>query len=166
MRKRLGWAEATLLLVAGGWVVAGCEGREGWPWVRNMFDHPGPVSQEDPLSPPESVLPADMGSPPGHPLPGWPEPAKEVRVGERGKLLFERYCAVCHGGNGRGRELTKDYFTPDLTEAEYVERLDEDIHSVILEGGLNMPAYRDALSEQEARLVVEHLRLLQGADEE
>jgi hypothetical protein len=165
MRQRLGWVEATLFLVAWGLLTTGCDRKEGWPWIRNMFDHPGPISQEDTPSPPENSLPTDVKLHPGYPLTGPENGGAEEPPGERAKELFGRYCAVCHAADGKGRELTEDYFTPDLTEVEYLERLDEDIYSVILEGGLNMPDYRDVLSEREVRLVVGYLRSLQGADE-
>lgn len=124
-----------------------------------MFDFPGPRPQEEARRPPEHVLAAD-GTARG------PAPGAAGRGGargsvERGKVLFERYCSVCHGPLGTGRELTEDYPTPDLTEEDYLLRSDGDIYAVIVDGGLNMPSYRDALTEPDRWLVIRYLRTLQ-----
>ncbi|MDQ3266513.1 MAG: cytochrome c [Myxococcota bacterium] len=76
----------------------------------------------------------------------------------RGHALFNGYlnpkadCYRCHGGNAQGGltgpnlEVVRRY-----TDQEIIEEIDE--------GPSRMPAYRELLSEEEKRLIVEWLRL-------
>ena len=56
------------------------------------------------------------------------------------KQVFDFYCAQCHGvkGDGKGINVTKDFATDprNFTDsAEMAKRSDEDIRSVIKDGG-------------------------------
>jgi mono/diheme cytochrome c family protein len=148
-----------LLCLALPALLTGCRNEEGWPWERNMFDSPGPVAQESALEPPEGTVPAADEAVAG--ITAAP-PAGGER--ERGAALYLQYCAVCHGETGRGRELPGDYVTPDLTDPDYRDYEDADFHDIIVEGGLNMPDYREELSERERWLVIAWMRELQETD--
>ncbi len=72
--------------------------------------------------------------------------------GDPGARLYRRSCASCHGPNGQGG------VGPDLTEVE--ERLDRDKHVAIVANGKGsqMPAFDDALTEDEIGRIVDYER--------
>jgi mono/diheme cytochrome c family protein len=79
----------------------------------------------------------------------------------RGKLLFERHCAGCHGltGKGEGYKL----LGPDpanLTAPSISEKADEDLLRTIHEGKPNMPAWKPQLSSAKLHDVLEYVRSL------
>jgi mono/diheme cytochrome c family protein len=84
-------------------------------------------------------------------------------VVEQGRTLFQTYCAVCHGRDGRSGGPVGKYFmkVPDLSGAPIQDYPDGLLYSVIREGGFNMPSYAEALSVQERWAVVHFLRRLQ-----
>jgi len=51
--------------------------------------------------------------------------------------------------------------TPDLTEADYRDYSEDDFYSIIVDGGLSMPDYRQELSVRERWLIAGYLRTLQ-----
>jgi mono/diheme cytochrome c family protein len=151
----------TLALFLGG-----CELQEGWPWVRNMFDSPSPQPQELTMYAPQNTLPTAGGELPAFSDPGEvlenPERSNDVEEAlARGKMLFDRYCAVCHGRDAKGVSLTEDFESPDLTEENYLESLDGEIYNIMVEGGLSMPSYRVEIGVRDRWLVVNYLRTLQ-----
>jgi len=155
-----------LLLVSSLLMIAGCEPEEGWPWFRNMYDSPGPRSQEDSRTLPDRTLPTLGGERDGAPVPETDLINPEVTdptagAEERGKALFDQFCAVCHGDGAKGREMTEDFFTPDLTDEDYLDYPDEDLYTLLIEGGLSMPSYREELSFRDRWLVINYLRILQ-----
>ncbi|OGF97466.1 MAG: hypothetical protein A2Z06_05080 [Candidatus Glassbacteria bacterium RBG_16_58_8] len=132
-----------------------------------MFDFPAPGPQEEAFRAPEHTLPVEGGElrdfPEGEGIlqePGapWLEMGGEVRS----EGLFIQFCAACHGEDGTGRELTDDYYAPDLTGEEYLDYPDIDLYDLIVEGGLSMPDYREELGERDRWLVIRYLRRLQA----
>jgi mono/diheme cytochrome c family protein len=148
-------------------LLVGCNLEEGWPWSRNMFDFPSVEAQESAPYPPHGVR-ATVAVPPTSvtPFAGAWERIKEGKGRqedeEAARVLFDRFCSACHGDQAKGADLNEDYLTPDLTEEDYASRTEEDIYTVIVEGGLSMPSYGEALPEPERWLVIHHLRTLQG----
>lgn len=89
-----------------------------------------------------------------------------------GRALFEHYCAVCHGKAGKGNGVNAEYLDPspaDLTDAEIVDRSDEEIYKVIELGGAGvdlaptMPTWGHTLSNDQIKLLVSYVRALQKA---
>lgn len=83
---------------------------------------------------------------------------------ERGQVLYEQRCEACHGREGNGTGYGN--FTPppaDLTSAAVQTQSDRDLLHLIHEGKANtaMPAWKWALSEEEARDIVAYLRTLE-----
>ena len=70
---------------------------------------------------------------------------------ERGKALYRKYCASCHGKNGQGDGPLAKNLTPK--PADLVERAahhsDGDFAWKITNGRGAMPAFKDQLSEAE-----------------
>jgi mono/diheme cytochrome c family protein len=83
----------------------------------------------------------------------------------RGKKLYDRFCAACHGEDAAGKELTEDFESPDLTEDEYLELLDGDIYTLMVEGGLSMPHYRAEIEPKDRWLIINYFRTLQRAND-
>lgn len=91
-----------------------------------------------------------------------PVPFKPQSV-ESGRRLFEIYCALCHGvdGKGMGRVATKFIPPPDLTLPMFQQKADGFIYGTIRNGGAIMPAYSEVLSSKERWDIVNFLRSLQ-----
>src|SRR4030095_6719479 len=86
-----------------------------------------------------------------------------------GRAIFVANCATCHGQDGRGMrtpaEVGFDLPLPDFTDCVFANReADADWSSIIHEGGPRrafprvMPAFGDALSDDEIDAVIAHLR--------
>lgn len=88
-----------------------------------------------------------------------PRPSSAT-VLEEGAELYRIYCEVCHGADGAGEGSVSKHFrrVPDLG-APYVARYqDGRLHTIIRQGGFEMPGYADALSEDERWAVVHYVR--------
>ncbi len=81
---------------------------------------------------------------------------------EKGKMIFDEQCSVCHNGDS---EETK--VGPGLKGLSKHEKLkngkkptEENVRSFIGTGGNGMPAYADLLSDEERTNVVAYLMTL------
>jgi mono/diheme cytochrome c family protein len=89
-----------------------------------------------------------------------------------GKQLFEAACAACHGVDGKGQPQSTLGFEPPSTFPDFSDcsssSREPDSHwrAMISEGGGNrgfspiMPSFREALTKEEIRKVIEHVRSL------
>ncbi len=159
--KRWAWAVAALLLSEASLA-------HGFPWSRDMKVQPSIKPQEAPRSPAPGTVPRE----------GWERPMTRDEAGkalsnpvpitrtsvENGRRLFETYCALCHGPNGKGMGpvATKFIPPPDLTLPLFQQRADGFIYGTIRNGGAVMPPYGEALSPAERWDLVNYLRSLQG----
>lgn len=89
-----------------------------------------------------------------------PDPAQ-------GERLYKRYCAGCHGTDGRGGAHTFMPHVENLTKQGYVDLLTDDyLATAIKDGGVAvgksayMPAWGDTLSDGEIASVIAHIRQL------
>ena len=87
-------------------------------------------------------------------------------VQAEGAALYRIYYAVCHGADGAGDSLLAEYLPrlPDLRSPAVQRRSDGRLYAVVHGGGFRMPAYGDALSENERWAVVHFVRTLGGGD--
>ena len=83
---------------------------------------------------------------------------------ERGQLLFDTYCIVCHGpaGHADGTVVPKFVPPPDITQATTVQRSDGYIYAMIKQGRGIMPKYGDKIRGADRWNVVNYVRKLQG----
>ena len=100
---------------------------------------------------------------------------------DNGKVLYEKWCAGCHGLTGAGDGEAADWMIPrprDFTMALYQIRTtasgelptDDDLRKVIDEGmpGTTMPGWRDKFNSSERGDVIAYIksfsRFFEGAD--
>jgi len=94
----------------------------------------------------------------------------DTAVQALGRKMFDRYCLVCHGADGKGNgpitgENKYPPIAPDLTLPITVARPDGYIYGMIrvARSGL-MPAYGQRLNHRERWAIVSYVRALQAAD--
>ncbi len=85
--------------------------------------------------------------------------------GERGKLIFEQRCVICHGKEGRGDGAQAPYLSPrpgNLVSAGLAAKTDQELLKVIAHGRPRtaMRGWSDVLTEDEQREVLNYIRSL------
>jgi mono/diheme cytochrome c family protein len=111
---------------------------------------------------PLSSLYADLSWPPGVDLPA---------TASLGEHIYAQRCAVCHGPDGRGNGPAAPSMIPrprDFSRGEFKYKstpfgqppTDQDLIQTVRDGlpGGAMPYWRDLLSDQEIRAVVDHIK--------
>jgi mono/diheme cytochrome c family protein len=97
------------------------------------------------------------------------QPVKSISYEERqGAFLYNKYCAVCHGGEGKGDGFNAFNLEPrprDLSDSTYMRALSDDqIVQTISGGGRSvnksalMPAYGWTLNSQQIRDLSTYVR--------
>jgi mono/diheme cytochrome c family protein len=135
------------------------------PWSQDMVRGRAVMPQTQMLTPPANTIAVggsrildrvDAEDKLTNPLTPSPE------VVEAGRSLFQTYCAVCHGADGRAPGPVGKLFpmVADLSSPQIQEYPDGALYSVIREGGFKMPGYAEALSQRERWAVVHFLRTL------
>jgi hypothetical protein len=83
---------------------------------------------------------------------------------ERGQILFNTYCIVCHGpaGHSDGTVVPKFVPPPDLTQDATKARSDGYLYAMIKQGRGIMPKYGDKIRGADRWNVVNYVRKLQG----
>lgn len=71
--------------------------------------------------------------------------------------LFRQNCAICHGQEANGKEVD-GRLIPSLRYGAAATKSEEEIYLQIKEGKLPMPAFKNQLSEDEIRKMVEFVR--------
>lgn len=139
-----------------------------WPWSTDMKDQPSLRSQESPRKAPANTIPRK----------GKELPIDRIEAGKKlnnptkatvnslanGKRLYQIYCAVCHGGDAKGKGPVAMKFVPppDLTLDVFRKRPDGFLYETIRAGGPIMPGQGEALTPEERWDIVNYLRSLQG----
>lgn len=94
-------------------------------------------------------------------MPGQAEPQTMNGDAARGKVLFERNCAGCHGSQGGGDGYRLLGPNPaDLTAPSTRKKSDAELLKTIHEGKPNMPAWKVNLTERQIRDVLAYVRTL------
>ncbi len=141
------------------------------PWVRNMVDQPSIKPQERSyLLPVEGTVPRSGREPKrtwdeGNAVPN-PLPHTQAVI-KRGKVLYERFCSVCHGpeataGGGPIAKIAPALTTPDLTMDIYINvRKDGYFYEIIRQGHILMPPYDEGTNVIDRWSIVHYLREIQ-----
>lgn len=98
-----------------------------------------------------------------------PEPSPTVVPSEaamlaRGARVYQGFCAVCHGGAGRGDGpvVARGYPAPPSLLGETSLKLtDSEMFDLITAGRKNMPPYAAQLSPEDRRKVILYVRSMQ-----
>lgn len=85
---------------------------------------------------------------------------------QRGQVLFNRYCAICHGQSADGNGVTKQFgmgTVANLQQARIVDMPEGQIFDTITNGFNTMGPYGHKITEEDRWRVIAYLRALQLA---
>ena len=92
-----------------------------------------------------------------------PRPTRELL--DRGRLLFERVCAACHGLAGTGDTVVAESMELRPPPSLHTERArsydDQELLEIVADGYGMMPGYGQHFDEEDRHAVVHYLRALQ-----
>ncbi len=71
--------------------------------------------------------------------------------------VFRQNCAICHGQEANGKEIDGKLI-PSLRYGNAATKSEEEIYQQIKEGKLPMPAFKNQLTEDEIRKMVQFIR--------
>ncbi len=135
-------------------------------WPSNMEDQIAVEYQQGPRkAAPAEAIRFDGPSEPKAGVPENPVPADQVSL-ERGRILFDRNCALCHGARGQGDGPITRYWNPqmrkpaNLTEARMKTMSDGTVYITISNGFGTMPPLRENLNVRERWDVVNFVKTL------
>jgi mono/diheme cytochrome c family protein len=138
------------------------------PFPTDMQESPAFGYQEGPR-----ILPADGAVPiQGEAIipdefPVNPVPADEVSR-QRGEILFQIHCALCHGESGHGDGPLAGYFarTPEnLVGSRTTAEFDGSVYLAIQQGFGEMPPLAENLTDRERWDVINYTRTLPAGEE-
>ena len=162
---------AAMLLCAA---LAAPSALQALPWNDDMKDQPSVKAQATEVELPDESVPSDGGELDG-PV-DLPELVRaRLTAGERlsdplpaddgdenrGPLMYETYCQVCHGLSGSGDGSVGQKYNPqpmDLTLPYVQNQPDGQLFYTITHGGVVMPGYRFAMSQEDRWRIVRYLR--------
>lgn len=129
----------------------------------DMVDSPAVGYQEGPrLKVPDGSVPVQgLGVIPGE-FPVNPVTADDVSL-QRGGILYNIHCALCHGESGRGDGPLADYFTktPErLSSPRASAEFDGTVYLMILQGVGEMPSLAENITVRERWDVINYIRTL------
>jgi len=130
-----------------------------YQWVRIPFD----TYQEGPrLSPPQGAIPIQGEAVLGDEFPINPITSDDTSL-QRGQILYDVHCALCHGLQGLGNGPLAEHFQRipvDLAGSAAVNEFDGSVYLVILQGFGQMPSLSENLTIRERWDVVNYVRTL------
>ena len=144
------------------------------PWNDDMKDQPSVKTQETTVELPAESVPADGGELDGPA--NLPELVRaRLKAGEqlsnplsaedsddgRATEMYDTYCRVCHGVAGAGDGSVGLKYIPqpmDLTLPYVQQQTDGQLYYTITHGGVIMPSYRFAMSQEDRWRIVQYLR--------
>jgi mono/diheme cytochrome c family protein len=164
-RNRAFWASAAVLLVlVAGFVLLLAYEVIKIPFATQMEAQVSVGYEEGPrLAAPAAAIPVQgpeliAGQPASEPL-----PATENSL-QRGQVLFDINCVICHGQDGTGTGTLSHFFVPppvNLTGEEVQRMSTNTIFVVITQGRGLMPTLSENLSAAERWDVINYVRSLQ-----
>lgn len=133
------------------------------PFTTDMADQSSVGYQEGPrILPPDGAVPVQGLSVIAEEFPVNPVPADEVSV-QRGKILYDIHCELCHGALGHGDGPLARFFdrTPqNLTVPQITAEFDGSVYLTIVQGFGQMLALAEDLTPRERWDVVNYVRTL------
>lgn len=133
------------------------------PWLTDMADQPSVGYQEGPrILPPEGAVPVQGPSLIIQEFPVNLVDSDEVSL-QRGAILYDIHCQLCHGSQGHGDGPLAQYFdrTPqNLTTSQITAEFDGSVYLTILQGFGQMPSLAENLTPRERWDVINYVRTL------
>ena len=133
------------------------------PFPTDMADQPFIDYQEAPrILPPDEAVPVQGLSVIPEEFPVNPVPADEVSI-QRGAVLYNIHCELCHGARGQGDGPLAQYFdrTPqNLTSGQISAEFDGSVYLTIVQGFGQMPSLAENLTVRERWDVINFARTL------
>jgi mono/diheme cytochrome c family protein len=100
------------------------------------------------------------------------QPVRLTYEQQQGKILYTKYCAICHGDQGKGDGFNAYNLDPkprDFTDPRAMAGIDDaTMLAVITEGGKGvnksplMPAWGGRMNKLEIQYVIEYIKALEG----
>lgn len=142
-----------------------------WPWSRDLVVQIISRPQQYLIVPPPGSIPLGWEAPLArevaatrlrNPLAPPPGQAASPQALERGKKLYETYCLVCHGPQGRGNgPVAGGALLPaDLSSDRVQTQTDGALYATIRNGFATMPTYGERLTPPERWQVILYVRTL------
>jgi mono/diheme cytochrome c family protein len=135
------------------------------PFPTDMARSPAIGYQEGPrLSGPEGAVPVQGQVVIPQEFPVNPIPADDPSL-QRGEILYQVHCALCHGPGGQGDGPLAGYFarTPEnLVGERTTAEFDGSVYLVIQQGFGEMPPLAENLTARERWDVINYVRTLPG----
>lgn len=135
-------------------------------WASNMEFQASVNHQEGPRKwAPADAIRIDGASGPIAGIPDNPVPADQISL-DRGRQLFNRNCALCHGETGRGDGPITQFWDAqmrkpaDLTEARMKTMSDGTVYITISNGFGTMPPLRENLDVRERWDIANYIKTL------
>lgn len=129
----------------------------------DLENSPAVGYQEGPrLSPPEDAVPIQGQKIIPNEFPVNPIPADEASL-QRGKILYDLHCELCHGSTGQGDGPLADYFTrtpENLVGPRASAEFDGSVFVIIQQGFGEMPPLAENLITRESWDVINYIRTL------
>lgn len=138
------------------------------PFPTDLQDSPAVDYQEGPRRlPPDGAVPIQGQSIIAQEFPSNPIEGDAASL-QRGELLYQIHCALCHGDTGSGNGPLSEYFerTPeDLGGAQAAAEFDGSVYLAIVQGFGEMPSLAENLTVRERWDVINYIRTLPPAGE-
>ena len=161
-----------IIIFVFGILIASSTNLYSFPWNYDMWLGPAIQPYQMPLIYPDKSVTTEGDT-------STPKPREEIEAitknpvpyspksVERGDEVFQIYCTVCHGAQGKGDGIIvttgKGFYPVNLAAPATVQRSDGFIYAYIRYGGkVMMPSYRESISPEDAWNVVNYVRKLQN----
>lgn len=133
------------------------------PVPTDMSDSPAIGYQEGPRrAPPADAVPIQGPGVIPQEFPTNPVPADEISL-QRGRILYDLHCELCHGASGQGDGPLAAYFdrTPgNLVAGRAADEFDGSVYLAIIQGFGEMPSLAENLTFRERWDVINYVRTL------
>ena len=133
------------------------------PFYTDMANQPSVDYMETPrLLPPDGAVPVQGLSMIPEEFPVNPVSADQISL-QRGAILYEIHCQLCHGAQGHGDGQLAQYFdrTPqNLTGPQITAEFDGSVYLTIIQGFGQMPSLVENLTPRERWDVINFVRTL------
>lgn len=134
----------------------------------DMNESPAISYQEGPrLGPPDGAVPIQGEAVIPEEFPDNPIPADTTSL-QRGEILYDIHCALCHGSSGQGDGPLAGYFdrTPEnLVAGKAAAEFDGSVYLAIQQGFGEMPGLAENLTVRERWDIINYVRTLPEAEE-